>query len=202
MAKTSSKDRILDSALELFAEKGFDGVGVDLIAENAGFKGPSIYKHFKGKEAILDAIIEKVGAYYAENFGTANNPGQIPPTLEAFSEACFEKIRFTLHDPIIKKTRRIMMMEQYRNPNMAEQATVYSLKNQQNMFSKVFAVLMANGIMKQDDPELLALEFLSPVTLMIQICDRQPEKEEKAMEIVRKHFEHFAKTYGVQKENG
>ena len=40
MNKISTKDRILDSALTLFAEKGYDGVGVDLIAENAGLKGP------------------------------------------------------------------------------------------------------------------------------------------------------------------
>ena len=35
MDKTPTKDRILDSALTLFSEKGYDGVGVDLIAENA-----------------------------------------------------------------------------------------------------------------------------------------------------------------------
>ena len=56
MDKIPTKDRILDSALTLFAEKGYDGVGVDLIAENAGIKGPSLYKHFKGKEDILDAL--------------------------------------------------------------------------------------------------------------------------------------------------
>ena len=59
MEKMTTKDRILDSALTLFSEKGYDGVGVDLIAENAGIKGPSLYKHFKGKEDILNALIEK-----------------------------------------------------------------------------------------------------------------------------------------------
>ena len=49
----TTKDRIIESALILFAEKGYDGVGVDLIAENAGLRGPSIYKHFKGQEEIL-----------------------------------------------------------------------------------------------------------------------------------------------------
>ena len=45
--KNSSREKILKSALNLFSEKGYDGVGVDLIAENCGLKGPSIYKHFK-----------------------------------------------------------------------------------------------------------------------------------------------------------
>ena len=36
MSKIPTRERILDSALMLFSEKGYDGVGVDLIAENAG----------------------------------------------------------------------------------------------------------------------------------------------------------------------
>ena len=54
----STKQRILDEALTLFAEKGYDGTGVDLIAERVGIKGPSLYKHYKGKEEILNALID------------------------------------------------------------------------------------------------------------------------------------------------
>ena len=47
--------RLLDYAIihnseMIISEKGYDGVGVDLIAENAGLKGPSLYRHYKGKE--------------------------------------------------------------------------------------------------------------------------------------------------------
>ncbi|MGN1137028.1 MAG: TetR/AcrR family transcriptional regulator [Oscillospiraceae bacterium] len=44
MDKIPTKDKILISALTLFAEKGYDGERVDLIAENAGIKGSSLYK--------------------------------------------------------------------------------------------------------------------------------------------------------------
>ena len=53
MMDISTKDRILEAALTVFSEKGYDGVGVDFIAETAGMKGPSLYKHFKGKEDML-----------------------------------------------------------------------------------------------------------------------------------------------------
>ena len=69
MGKASTRDKILDAALTLFSEKGYDGVGVDLIAENCGLKGPSIYKHFKGKEEILDVLISNLEDYYNEKFG-------------------------------------------------------------------------------------------------------------------------------------
>ena len=48
----STKDRILEEALTLFAENGYDGTGVEQIAEKVGIKAPSLYKHFKGKEDI------------------------------------------------------------------------------------------------------------------------------------------------------
>ena len=55
--------------------------------------------------------------------------------------------------------------------------------------------MMEKGILKQDDPEYLALEFVAPATLLLHIYDRQPEREAEVLDKVRKHFEHFAKTY-------
>ena len=111
MDKIPTKDRILDSALTLFSEKGYDGVGVDLIAENAGIKGPSLYKHFKSKEDILDSLIEKAESYYEANVGSVNNPGKSPSSMNELITLSLKKIDFTLHDPMIKKVRRMLTME-------------------------------------------------------------------------------------------
>ena len=61
MKDMPTKERILYAALDLFSKKGYDGVGVDLIAENAGLKGPSLYRHYKGKEDIFSS--GKNGSY-------------------------------------------------------------------------------------------------------------------------------------------
>ena len=47
----STKERILDAALTLFAENGYDGTSVEQIANIVGIKAPSLYKHYKGKAA-------------------------------------------------------------------------------------------------------------------------------------------------------
>ena len=73
----STKERILDAALILFSEKGYDGVGIDLIAETVGLKGPSLYRHYKGKEEILNTLINKVGDYYEDNFGLSGRTGSV-----------------------------------------------------------------------------------------------------------------------------
>ncbi|MFT3716617.1 MAG: helix-turn-helix domain-containing protein [Gordonia sp. (in: high G+C Gram-positive bacteria)] len=50
------RDEILDAAATLFAERGYPGTGVDDIGAAVGITGPSVYKHFPSKDAILVAI--------------------------------------------------------------------------------------------------------------------------------------------------
>ena len=81
MKEMPTKERILYAALNLFAEKGYDGVGVDLIAENAGLKGPSLYRHYKGKEDILNSLIDLVAFHYEEGFGLKKKLEEFPIRL-------------------------------------------------------------------------------------------------------------------------
>ena len=55
-----TKHRILDEALTLFSEKCYANVYVGDIAEKVGIRAPSLYKHYKSKQAIFDAIIEEI----------------------------------------------------------------------------------------------------------------------------------------------
>ena len=195
MKDMPTKERILYAALNLFAEKGYDGVGVDLIAENAGLKGPSLYRHYKGKEDIFNSLIDLVASHYEEGFGLKNKPGEFPESMNELIENAMGRIQFTMHDDIVRKTRRILAMEQFRSMRMAELATSYHVENLQRMYAGIFAGLMERGMLKRDDPELLALEFVSPVSLLIHMYDRQPEREEEVLNKIGKHFEHFAKVY-------
>lgn len=55
--KEDTKQRILDEALRLFSQSGYDAVSVERIASAVGIKAPSLYKHFKSKQEIFDAIV-------------------------------------------------------------------------------------------------------------------------------------------------
>ena len=197
MEKMTTKDRILDSALTLFSEKGYDGVGVDLIAEKAGIKGPSLYKHFKGKEDILDSLIEKVETHYRDNFGSVINPGKIPETMDELITLSLKRIEFTIHDPMIKKVRRMLAMEQFRNSRIAVLTTKYNIDIVQGIYHKIFQTMMENGIMRQSDPALLAMSFTAPISLLIQMCDRETEREQEAMERIEEFFRYFAEEYKI-----
>lgn len=195
MKDMPTKERILYAAIDLIAEKGYDGVGVDLIAENAGLKGPSLYRHYKGKEDIFNSLIDLVTSYYEEGLSLKNKPEEFPESMDELVENAMRRIQFTMQDDIVRKTRRILAMEQFRSKRIAELTTQYHLEKLQRMYAGIFAKLIEKRILKKDDPDLLALEFVSPVSLLIHMYDRQPEREEEVLDKIRKHFEHFVKVY-------
>ena len=61
-----TKQKILLEALRLFSQKGYDAVSVEQIADAVGIRAPSLYKHYKGKQDIFDAIFEETAKRYGE----------------------------------------------------------------------------------------------------------------------------------------
>ena len=55
--------------------------------------------------------------------------------------------------------------------------------------------MMADGIMKEGNAEIYALEFTAPVTLMLQMCDREPEKREEILKTISEHMDVFIEKY-------
>ncbi|MCQ2508188.1 MAG: TetR/AcrR family transcriptional regulator, partial [Dorea sp.] len=151
MAKVSTKDRILDAALTLFSERGYDGASVDQIAEIVGIKGPSLYRHYKGKEDILDHLIEKLTEHYETNFGVASKVDRVPASMEELIASSMGRISFTTHDPIIIKTRKLLMIEQFRNPRLAALATKHNLTGLENLYTVIFEKMMEAGTLKKED---------------------------------------------------
>ena len=191
----STKEKILDAALTLFAENGYDGTSVEQIASIVGIKAPSLYKHYKGKEDILNALIDSAEARYEEMFGSEKNIGKVPQSREEFIKVTLKRISFTIKDPVIRKTRMLLVQEQFRNERISEATTKHQLDGIQRMFAKIIKGMMDEGIVIDDDPELLAVELTAPAVLQIARSDRQPQCEEECMEYIEKHMRHFCKVY-------
>lgn len=56
--RAETRQRLLDAAAELFAERGVEGSSVDAIAERAERTSGAVYDHFGGKEGLLFALLE------------------------------------------------------------------------------------------------------------------------------------------------
>ncbi len=191
----TTKDRILNEALTLFAENGYDGTGVEQIAEKVGIKAPSLYKHFKGKEDILNAIIDNAEVRYEEFFGSEKHIGKLPESKEEFVSTTTGRIAFTMHDPMIRKIRKFLVQEQFRSERLAEITTRHQLDGLQGMYTKIIKELMNEGLFVKDDPAILATELTAPVVLLIAKADRQPQFEQEMMDSIEKHIRHFCDVY-------
>ena len=196
-----TKEKILDAALSLFAENGYDGTSVEQIANIVGIKAPSLYKHYKGKEDILNALIDSAEARYEEMFGSEEHIGKIPESIEEFVNVTMGRISFTLRDPVIRKTRMFLVQEQFRNERISEVTTMHQLDGIQRMFAKIINGMMEKGIVKKDDPALLSAELTAPAVLQIARADRQPQYSEEVLENIEKHIRHFCKVYMMDEEN-
>lgn len=191
----STKDKILEEALTLFAENGYDGTGVEQIAEKVGIKAPSLYKHFKGKEDIMNALIDSAEAHYESSFGSSENIGKLPESRDDFVRTTMSRIAFTMHDPMIRKIRKFLVQEQFRNDRLAEITTRHQLVGIQKMYEKIIEGMMKSGLFIRDDPALLAIELVSPVVLWVSKADREPQYEQEIMECIEKHIRHFCDVY-------
>lgn len=196
----NTKEKILDAALTLFSENGFRGTSVEQIARLVGIKAPSLYKHFKSKEEILNAIIDSAEKCYEESFGSERNIGLLPQSKDEFIQITMKKVLFTMRDPMIRKMRMLQTQEQYRNARFAELATWHQLYGIQEMYAKLIGLMMKTGLFKKDDPELLAIELTAPAVLQISRADRYPDSTEECLNCVEKHLKHFCNIYMTTKE--
>ena len=58
----TTRDLILDAAESLFAARGYQGTTIKMVAEQVGVQGPALYKHFAGKRALFEEVLERLFA--------------------------------------------------------------------------------------------------------------------------------------------
>jgi AcrR family transcriptional regulator len=56
----STAERVLDVAENLFAEKGFRAASLGAVAQGVGIRSPSLYNHFRNKEALYEAVLDRL----------------------------------------------------------------------------------------------------------------------------------------------
>jgi AcrR family transcriptional regulator len=76
--QSATQDRILDAALEVFSERGFDGATVRQIAAKVGVTDPALYSHFKGKKEIFEALMRDAGPDLLATVAGGERLGEMP----------------------------------------------------------------------------------------------------------------------------
>lgn len=197
MAK-DTKERILDAALEMFSRNGCAGTNIRELSASLGLVKSGIYKHYESKEAIWNALLDRMIAYYAERFGSTERLPPAPDSLEELIRLTMGMVNFTVHDEKIVMTRKVLTLEQFRDPRARELATKHFLTGLTEMFTQIFTGMMEKGLLRQDDPGMLAFAYTAPISALIRLCDREPEQTEEAVRQIEAFSRHFVRVYGVE----
>ena len=195
MAK-DTKERILAAALEMFSQKGYAGTNIRELSESLGLVKSAMYRHFESKEEIWNTLLDELIAYYEARFGSTEHLPPVPDSLEELETMTMRMVSFTVHDETVVKTRKMLTIEQFRDGRARELATKYFLTGLKDMFTPLIAGMMDKGLLHRDDPAVLAFAYTAPISALIHLCDREPEKTDEALTQIEAFIQHFIKGYG------
>ena len=200
MDRGNTKQQILEASLELFSVQGFEATSISQIADAVGVRKASLYSHFESKQAILDALVEVVLKQYGARsiFAAADEEkvaDSLPRTPDAAVQMILGQSRYILHDPAVSRARRMLVIEQFRNPELAALLTRQNYTDVLQYFTALVKQLSLQGVLREDDPEVMAAQLCLPVSVWINLCDREPEREAEVMELVSRHIRQFFRLY-------
>ena len=156
------KERILEEALQLFSQNGYTGTSMNDIAAKLGVTKAALYKHYKSKQVSYDDI----KTYTKEQFSYW--------TSEEFP-SCF---------------RRVLTLEQYRDPRMANLYQRYLAKGPVSYMEPIFEQLTQDS----QKARQLVLDFYGPIFLLYSIYDGAEEKE-SVVDILDRHVDSFSQIF-------
>ncbi|MBE6998241.1 MAG: TetR/AcrR family transcriptional regulator [Ruminococcaceae bacterium] len=198
MAK-DTREKILAAALDMFSQYGFAGTNIRELAGSLGMGKSSMYRHFESKEELWNALLDELIAYYEAQFGSPEHLPPVPDSLEALVTMTMRLVDFTVHDESVIKSRKLLSIEQFRDGRARDLATRFFLTGLTQMFTQIFSGMMERGLLRRDDPAMLAFAYTAPISALIHLCDRKPEKTEEAIRQVEAFSRHFIQTYGADK---
>jgi AcrR family transcriptional regulator len=117
-----SKQKITNTALKLFAKKGYDGISVDSLVAKAGVNKSTLYYYFKGKKELFDFIIEQEFSKLIEKLKTTlekpTKEAQLKAFIEIFMNRKIELVQLMEREMLdgsknIKKENLKLMFEIY-----------------------------------------------------------------------------------------
>ena len=197
MRKT--RELILQTALKLFSQKGFEAVSVRDIAAELELTAPALYVHFKSKQDILEAILRRMEERDAELSGQdgvpqetfADNPNSYDHvSLDNLMAFTLDMFRYWTEDEFAVRFRHLLTIEQFRDKRFAD----------------LFQQYLGNGVVQyledifrkntHGDPHGLAVSFWALFRFLLEQYDVAMTK--KAKTLIVKQLETYLKDFAEQ----
>ena len=203
-----TEEKILMTALRLFARDGYEAVSVRTIAEELGMTKGALYRHYKNKRDIFDSIVERMIRIDEERAHAHQMPAEKYDTMpDAYENATVENIqkytieqfKFWTEDEFASHFRKMLTLEQYRNAEMAQLYSDCIVAGPVVYMEDLFRELIKKGVLKCEDPGMLAIEFYAPLFLLINMFDKKGNTGENGdyVEILSNHTNQFIQSHVI-----
>ena len=166
----NTREKIMDVALHMFSERGYEAVSIRDICGEVGIKESTLYYHFKNKKDILDSLVEKFRSHIDGLLTHVDEITEKPAKKKGkdIENQMVDSYMMDsyLFDPFCNLMLRLMMIEQFHNEEIRAlyEKTLFTdpLEIQMNIFKK----LAATGVFPEKDVEWIVKEYHSYMTML------------------------------------
>ena len=89
----------------------------------------------------------------------------------------------------------MLVMEQFQNPELAKLQTKQNYTDVLRYFTGLVKYLIRSGVLTGEDPEIMAAQLCLPISVWINLCDREPDREPEILPLVNRHISQFFRVY-------
>lgn len=194
----NTKENIMQTALVLFANRGYEAVSVADIASELDLTKGALYRHYKSKRDILDSIVERIeledrkraSIYKIPDIRYEQNP-------KAYSELSIEgiisygrnELAYWTKNEFASSFRRMLTIEQYSDKELEKVYRKYIL---QDVLVYIEGGFKALGY--SDKSKYMALEFYAPYFTLLNLYDTAENKDEIEL-LFEQHSRDFYERY-------
>lgn len=115
--------------------------------------------------------------------------------LNPLKEMTKSMFLFWLKSEEASKFRRMLTIEQFKSTKAGETFHMFFFRLPLDFQTQLFAEMIKQNYFKDLDPKMLALNFYSPIFLLISQYDNHPELEDEALQLLEKHIDQFELLY-------
>lgn len=207
--RQNTKELIWKESLNLFSIYGYEGVSVKKIADAAGIRDSSLYKHFKSKQEIFDYVVKNVTQRMNEQYenfalptGKHIDENYKIMKREVLEKLLFQMFFFFLEDNIVSKFRRMLTIEQYKDSSVSKLYHNYFIDGAIEHETKLFQQFIDSGFFIKGNPNIMALHFYSPIFLLLYRYDCKEFEKQEVKLILNELLDNFSKMYVSSTYNG